>query len=345
MQRAFHFAAASGICGVVYLVAWPVAVQPMAYELPPAKTWEPTGALHATRVELPDGHGPEDVELDHTGHPVMGLQDGRIVRYDGSWSEVADTSGRPLGLDPAPHGGLYVADATRGLMHLADHGALNVLAEDCGGRRLIFTDDVEVAPDGRVWFTDASTEFDQARWKLDLVEGRPNGRLCVYDPVSYEVEEVAPELHFANGVALSPDGRFALVVETSRFRVLRIDTETGLSSVFLDNLPGYPDGISSGTDGYWIAIASPRKEWLDGLAPRPGFRTAMMRLPAFVHPKPAETARVLHVDHDGRVLHDLFDPTGTDLHVVTSVQERNGGLYLGSLVDHAFAWMKVPEPL
>ncbi|MCP4807975.1 MAG: SMP-30/gluconolactonase/LRE family protein [Proteobacteria bacterium] len=343
MSKGLHFVAAIGLCALLYLVAWPVPVEPIAYELPAGEPWEPTGALHATRFQLPDGHGPEDVDLDDEGHPIVGLQDGRILRWDDGWIEVADTQGRPLGIDQAKDGGLYVADAYRGLLHLTDHDALTVLTDDCGSERLVFTDDVEVAPDGRVWFTDASTEFDQARWKLDLLEGRPNGRLCVYDPVSYETTEFVSDLHFANGVAVSPDGHFVLVNETSRFRVLRIDTETGNSSVFLDDLPGYPDGISSAPDGYWIAIASPRKGWLDRLSTRPGFRSVLLRLPEWMHPRPAQTARALHVDFDGNVLHDLFDPTGTDIAVVTSVQQRGDRLYLGSLTDHAFASMPMPE--
>ena len=343
MPNGIQFVAAIGVTGLVYMAAWPVTVEPIAYELPSGATWDATAALHAERVPLPDGHGPEDVEIDAQGRQVVGLQDGRILRYDGDWTELADTQGRPLGIDPAPDGGMYVADAYRGLLHVGVDGNVQVLSQDCGGERLIFTDDVEVAPDGRVWFTDASTRFDQARWKLDLLEGAPNGRLCVYDPRSMETTEHTPDLHFANGVALSPDGHFVLVNETSRFRVLRIDVETGNASVFLDDLPGYPDGISSAPDGYWIAIASPRKGWLDNLSMRPGFRASLLRIPDWLQPKPEITARALHVDFDGNLLHDLFDPSGTDIQVVTSVQQRGDRVYLGSLTDNAFAWMPLPE--
>ena len=48
------------------------------------------------------------------------------------------------------------------------------------------------------------------------------------------------------------------------------------------------------------------------------------------------------IDAQGEVLHDLYDPVGERIHVVTSVQERDGRLYLGSLVDTAWAWVDAP---
>ena len=38
-------------------------------------------------------------------------------------------------------------------------------------------DDLDIAADGTIYFTDATKRYDIGNWGLDLLEGRPNGRL------------------------------------------------------------------------------------------------------------------------------------------------------------------------
>ncbi|MFT4625981.1 MAG: sugar lactone lactonase YvrE [Myxococcota bacterium] len=341
---------------VLWVLGWlasPGPVQPLAIDVPPhdAARWAPGPWFEGSlRVELSDAHGPEDVEVDAAGRVFAGVADGRILRWDSVDSEpvtLADTGGRPLGLHWAPDGRLIIADAFSGLLAMhPDDGALTTLATRCGGTQLVFTDDVEVAPDGTVWFTDASSRHDQAHWKRDVLETRPAGRLCRWRPGAPEAELVLDGLWFANGIALDGSGQFALVVETSRHRVRKVwiaGPKAGTDSVLIDDLPGYPDGISAGTGGtFWLAIASPRKGALDRLGPWPAARRVVAKLPAWAQPAPERTARVIGIDGDGRVLHDRMDPAGEHIHVVTSVQERGGTLWLGSLVDNA--WVRVPRP-
>jgi strictosidine synthase len=68
-----------------------------------------------------------------------------------------------------------------------------------------------------------------------------------------------------------------------------------------------------------------------------------VRLPQALHPAPVRHAWVLGVDHQARLVHDLQDPTASQIAVVTSVQEHDGWLYLGSLSDDAFA--RYPRPI
>ena len=53
-------------------------------------------------------------------------------------------------------------------------------------------------------------------------QGAPTGRLLRYDPRDGSTRVVAEGIWFANGVALSPDGAWAAVVETNSFRVHRV---------------------------------------------------------------------------------------------------------------------------
>ena len=79
-----------------------------------------------------------------------------------------------------------------------------------------------------------------------------------YDPNTKKVEAVAEELHFPNGVELSPDESHLLVAESVRRRILCYHLKgpkKGKMEVFA-TLPGSPDNIrSNGRGGYYVGIA------------------------------------------------------------------------------------------
>lgn len=75
---------------------------------------------------------------------------------------------------------------------------------------------MDVASDGRVYFTDVSHRFGYYNQSYELLEARPNGRLLRYDPATRVTETLLSGLYFANGVALSQNEDFALVAECSR---------------------------------------------------------------------------------------------------------------------------------
>ena len=76
---------------------------------------------------------------------------------------------------------------------------------------MLFPNDLAIAADGVVWFSDASRRFDQHHWMLDFLEGRATGRLLRYDPRTNRVDVVLDHLMFANGVALGPGDKYVLV--------------------------------------------------------------------------------------------------------------------------------------
>jgi sugar lactone lactonase YvrE len=346
--------ALSAALPMLYLGAWPVPIDPVPWDAPPAPAaigpWAPNDALAAVeRLELPPGdHGPEDVHV-WRGALVGATASGRIVRWPaggGPAEVIADTGGRPLGLHVDGDDRLLIADAQRGLLALSPDGALHTLCDRAtDGSKLVFTDDLDVAPDGTIWFSDASTRFGQADWKLDLLESRPNGRLLRLSPGGPGCEVVLAGLHFANGVAVAVDGSFVLVNETSRYRVTRLWLEgprAGQREVFLDDLPGFPDGISRGDGVFWVAIASPRNPVVDATSGWPSLRRAIVRLPSSLQPAPARHPYVVAVGADGRVRGTLQDPQGRSYGMVTSVEQHGEWLYLGSLAEPAAARVPVP---
>ena len=335
------------LAGILYLLLWPVRVDPAAWTPDPAVPLTglltPNERLAAVeRLELPDGHGPEDVALDSLGRIYGGVQDGRIYRFqpDGSGAEVfANTGGRPLGLHFDRRGNLVVADAYRGLLAVHPDGKIALLVNSAGGVPFRFTDDVDIARDGKIYFSDASHKFSQAEYRLDALEHRPNGRLLVYDPTTGQTRILLDSLYFANGVAVSPDQQFVLVNETWKYRVRRYwlaGDRAGQSDIFIDRLPGFPDGIScNGKDRFWLALASPRNPLVDKLAQQPFLRKMIARLPDALQPDAIPYGFVIGLDMEGRITDNLQSPDGKPFSMITSVEAAGDTLYLGSLKEQA----------
>ena len=337
----------------LYLLLWPVPIDPLAWTPPeaPALTgvYEPNRLLaRVERLGQGVGIGPEDVAIDRSGRLYGSFEDGRVMRLDpdGSRPELfARTGGRPLGMHFDPKQNLIVCDSPEGLIAIDPEGNTTVLSTEEGSVPFRFVDDVDIAADGTIYFSDASSRFAFPQVKADLMEHRPNGRLLAYDPRTRTTRLVVDRLHFANGVAVNPDQSFVLVNETGKYRVHRhwlAGPRQGETEIFIDNLPGFPDGISSNGKGtFWLPLVSPRKADVDALLERPFLRKVVMRLPEVMLPAPDNYGFVLGLNTDGRVVHNLQDPSGSFAQI-SSVEEHDGQLYLGSLVEESIG--RIPAP-
>lgn len=294
-------------------------------------------------IPLP-GWGAEDVAVDGSGALYAGTQEGHLLRVspDGRTVErIAQTGGRPLGIEVHPEGWLVVCDAHRGVLRVdPTNGDITELVTAIAGRPLRFANNCAVAADGTIYFSDSSQYYGLEEFKGDILSHTGSGRLIRRDPDG-NLTVLIDDLDFANGVALSTDESFVLVAETGGYRVTRLDLagpEAGRRSVVIDNLPGLPDNMSTGSDGvFWIAMPSTRNRLLDLLLPRAGFlRTAVWALPERIQPDATRIAWVIGIDGEGEIRHNL-QGQGRDFHYVTGVREHDGRLYLGSLVDPGIA--------
>lgn len=282
-------------------------------------------------------YGPEDTAVDANGVLYTGTQDGKIVRVwpDGRVEEWLETGGRPLGLVFDDKGNLIVADAWKGLLSIAPDKTTTLLSRESEGLPFRFTDDVDIAPDGRIYFTDASSRFEQPDYVLDLLEMRPHGRLLRYNPGTGKTETLLRNLHFANGVAVSPDGDYVLVNETWKYRILKYwihGPRAGQAKVFADNLPGFPDNLAVDHAGrYWVAFPTLRNARVDSMHRQPWLKDLVAKLPESFHPKPQEYGLALAFDANGELIISLHDTRGTHLQEITSVNPHDGNLYFGSL--------------
>jgi sugar lactone lactonase YvrE len=338
---------------LAYLFFWPVPIDPVVWQ-PAANPgmsgpYAPNDRLSGVHLLPNVGPGPESVAIDRDGRLYTGLQDGRVVRMlaDGSAVETfVQTGGRPLGMKFDAGGNLIVADAFRGLLSVSPERKVTVLADRVNGERMLFPNDIAIAADGAVWFSDASRRFDQHHWMLDFLEGRPTGRLLRYDPRTNRVQVVLDRLMFANGVALGPGDEYVLVNETLAARIARYwlrGPKAGQSDTFASALPGYPDNLTyNGRGVFWVALPSPRSSALEGLAGMPWLRKVVQRMPArWREQKVGRMAWVLAFNTEGRVVHNLQDPAG-GYGPVTSVIESNGRLYFGSIGTTAIGWAPAP---
>jgi sugar lactone lactonase YvrE len=338
---------------VLYLLLWPVAIDPVAWtppDPPPLSgVYQPNDKLASTERLYVGDKNPEGVAIADDGRIYTGLEDGRIMRLrpDGTQPEVfARIDARPLGIEFDKNGNLLVAGGDKGLLSLDREGKLSVLSTESEGRPFRCVNDLAIAADNTIYFSDTSFKYPISIYKQDLFEHRPNGRLLAYDSATRQTRVVLDGLHFANGVAVSPDQSFVLVNETGKYRVMRVwlkGERAGQSEIFIDNLPGFPDNISSnGRDIFWLALVTPRNRLLDSLLPRPYLRKVILRLPQFLQPAPKRYAFVLGLDNNGRVVQNLQDPSGKAFAVISSVLEHDGKLYFGSIAEESVGRTTVP---
>jgi sugar lactone lactonase YvrE len=367
LKRPFLLFVALVAIVLLYLLFWPVPISPQAWTPPPAPPltgqYQQNSLLSTTeRLALGKGtpgagFGPEDVALDAEGRIYTGLDDGRVTRLqaDGTKPEIfSNTHGRPLGLAFDSGGNLLVADAIKGLLSIARDGSVTVLTTAADGVPFGCTNDLDVAADGTIYFTDASSKFPLSNFTADLLEHRGNGRFLSYDPKTKTTRTLLRDLSFANGVAVSPDQSFVLVVETGAYRVHRVwlpgakPEQPGISDlkseIFIDNLPGFPDGISAnGRDKFWLALVTPRDAALDKLLPHPFLRKAVARLPKFLQPGPKRYSFVLGLDLNGRVIDNLQNGSPDCYAEIANAIEHNGALYFGSIGESTIGRYRLPS--
>lgn len=328
---------------VLYLLFYPVSFEPVAYTPPPNPGLE-TGAfakntkLASTTPLLSDqGTGPEDIAMGPDSLLYTAYEDGRIVRFslDGKkMAGFANTGGRPLGLQFDAQGNLIVADQYKGLLLVDPLGAVRVLADEVAGTKIFFADHLDITSDGIIYFSDASQrnhDIETEVWEL-----QPTGRLLSYNPTTKKTKIELEGMRFANGIALGPNDEYLLITETFGMKINKFwlkGAKKGTKEVWVNELPGFPDNISYNDKGiFWVAIPNLRLPEFEPLYDKPFLRKVLKRLPSFMinAPEPTKYGMVIGFDESAKVVENLQDPSG-NLQMITSANEFDGTLYLGSL--------------
>ncbi|NTF34322.1 SMP-30/gluconolactonase/LRE family protein [Rhizobium skierniewicense] len=154
---------------------------------------------------------------------------------------------------------------TRRVSRTEHDGTITVIADSYQGKRLNSPNDVIVASDGAIWFSDPhygiSTDYEGFRAEQEL----PCNVYRV-DPLSGEICAVLTDFNCPNGLAFSPDETRLYVADTGRMfsddprhiRVFNVDAGWGLSGggVFHSIEPGSADGMRVDVAGnLWSSAA------------------------------------------------------------------------------------------
>ena len=199
----------------------------------------------------------------------------RILRWDeetGAVTPFRRPSGNANGNTRDRQGRLVTCEhRNRRVTRTEYDGSITVLCETYLGRRLNSPNDVVVAADGAVWFTDPPFGI------LGYYEGEraePELPASVYrlDPHSGAPALMADDIPGPNGLAFSPDGGTLHIVasraEPRQIRAYRVGEAGNLSGerVLIDAGPGgTPDGLRVDVDGnLWCGWGMGSEE-LDGV--------------------------------------------------------------------------------
>ncbi len=313
----------------------------------------------ADHIGLGELEGPEDVILDRDDHLYCGTRHGEIVRFlapDYKRSEVfAHVGGFPLGLAFDRDGNLISCVGAMGLYSISPQRKVTKLSAETArsltsvvdDARLRDPNDCDIAPDGRIYFTDSTKRYDAHDWALDSIENRPTGRLLVYDPKDGSTRTLLDGYRYTNGVCLAHDGKSLFFAESWACRVHRYWLEgpkAGTAECVIKDMPGYPDNINRASDGgYWMAWLGMRTPSFDLSLRHPGMRKRMTRrLPQddWLFPN-INTGGVVKFDESGRILDTLGDLSGEAHPMVTSMREHKGYLFVGGILNNRIGRFRI----
>lgn len=344
-------------------------VSPVYRALPPLTDMRPgSGTPYAVNnklagvelIGLGEVEGPEDVIFDRNDNLYTGERHGAIIRFLApdykKWEVFARIGGHPLGMAFDKDDNLYSCVGGMGLYRVTPAGKVELATDETNrtrfsvidDSRLRLADDCDIAPDGKVYFSEATVRYELHAWAVDCLESSGNGRIICYDPVRNVTRTVLRNLIFPNGVCVAHDGQSIIFAESWGPRIRRywIDgPNKGRLETVIDNMPGYPDNINRASDGtYWCALMGVRTPALDISLRMPGFRRRMARrLPQdeWLFPN-INTGCVIKFNDQGEVLDVYWDEFALNHPMITSMREHKGHLYMGGVSNNRIGRIAIP---
>ncbi|GLJ31772.1 hypothetical protein SUGI_0639110 [Cryptomeria japonica] len=333
--------------------------------------WDKQNRLQGAEIKfLNQLAGPECLAFDPQGRgPYTGTGDGRIMRWDGpenGWAEFAYTSpnrsleicepkvpavaniqyeyicGRPLGLRFNKRTGyLYIADAYFGLLYVGPEGGLATpLTSEAEGVPLRFANDLDIDDDDNIYFTDSSHKYQRRHFLQIIFSTERSGRVLKFDAKTKQTKVLVQGLHFPNGLSLSKDKSFFVYAADSG-RLSRYwlkGPKAGTTDTFAI-LPGFADNVRINEKGeFWVALHCRRNALTYFLGARPGLRMLLLRLPISAEQQYMGMVGgkvhgiIAKYSSDGELLDVLEDTEGKVVKAVSHVEEKDGRLWIGSVL-------------
>jgi gluconolactonase len=186
---------------------------------------------------------PECVAFDRDGNLWAGGEAGQVYRIDpkGRVETIATLGGFTGGIAFSPAGELIVCNPSLGLVNVRPNGSHQLFAGDVAGQKWICPNYPVFDRDGNLYVTESG------KWKQNngcVARYTPDGRCTV----------VAGPFGYANGLALTADGRTMYMAESDTRRIWRFDVNPSdgwLSdqTVIAEPVGRLPDGLALDESG------------------------------------------------------------------------------------------------
>ncbi|KAN0040890.1 hypothetical protein ACTFIV_003426 [Dictyostelium citrinum] len=335
---------------------------------------DPDNYLNNAEFVKLDVEGPESIAIPKDGKKIyFALKTGRIHSLSTpfitvprklldqalpSKTEYVTTCGRPLGITMDNDDNLIIADSVKGLLKFdIKSNQLSILTSSYINSnktrdKLNFVNDVIVGNDDMIYFTDSTSiapVFDNSGDWNTLVPSMytmftsvNHGKLLSFNPKTKETKVLMDGIKYSNGVAFDPKEESIFFAETGGCRVYRYwikGINKGKSEVFIDNLPGYPDGIDVDfKEGkLYISIFGGRNWFVDLIHPYPIIKNLVLRIP-FLKIKPQKPGIVVADTQTGKILN--YFQSSYEIPTITSTIEHNGKILIGNLLSDFFTIVK-----
>jgi gluconolactonase len=186
---------------------------------------------------------PECCAFDRDGNLWAGGEAGQIYRIDstGQHELVTNVGAFCSGLAFSPDDReLFVCAIGIGIVRVAKNGDHRVFATNAGNHAIVAANYPLFDSQGQLYVTDSG------KWM------QRNGHLLRFQPDG-RGKVIGGPFGYANGLAVSDDGRHLFMVESDRDRVLqfeiRDDNSLQESRVFAKGVGRFPDGLALDADG------------------------------------------------------------------------------------------------
>ena len=189
---------------------------------------------------------PECLAFDRDGMLWAGGEAGQIYRIDpaGKVEQITTLGTFNAGLAFSPEGELFVCNPAQGIVRVRRDGTHETFATHAGSHRIVCSNYIVFTRRGDFYVTDSGQWMKQ------------NGALIRYSP-DRRGDVVAGPFGYANGLALSGDGRTLYMVESNTNRVFRfaLNDDGGVASqtIFAENVGRMPDGLALDPAGNVLA--------------------------------------------------------------------------------------------
>lgn len=341
--------ALAGLAFLAVLIAllWPSPIPPVYWREPLPPSLAPNTALSDARI-LTDGviDGTEDLVATPDGRLYLSSYQGFLQSLTPDpetgelvWSRDVFVSDEFLfGMQWMRDGriamagvhALYAVDPVAGEAEVLSTGSIT--------RPFGFVNDLDVAPDGTIYFSDTTIRWDvpgdfnfQAR---EMLEYRPHGFVYAWDPATRATRVFAERLYYPNGVSVSSDGQELFIAESTRYAIRRVQLEgqeSGEIDYLIENLPGIPDGIMSDRMGrLFIALGAERSDWVRFLRRTSWLSSLLVKLgynPALT-PQSSRVSVLVVDERTGEILDSFQDHADSIQSLANVIPSGDGRMWL-----------------